>query len=169
MPEGKPVKESVVIHEKLMMPSDSNPSWRGGALELGAINGGSILYLIDNVAGLAAIRHCRTRVVTASIDRMDFLNPVHVGELLILRASVNYTGTKSLEVGVRVETENLNTGEVKKTGSAYLTFVAVDEFGRSIPVPPVIPETDEEKRRFEDGKRRKQERMEIVRLSKGKK
>jgi len=169
MNEGKPVKDSIVIHEKLMMPSDSNPSWRGGALELGAINGGSILNLIDNVAGLCALRHCRSRVVTASIDRMDFLNPVHVGELLILRASVNYTGTKSLEVGVRVETENLNTGETSKTGSAYLTFVAVDEFGRAIPVPPVLPQSEDEKRRFEDAKQRKAKRMELVKSNKMKK
>lgn len=164
--EGKRVSESSIVHTQLMMPQHSNPSWRNGALELGSINGGSILHLIDNVAGIAALRHCRSRVVTASIDRMDFLNPVHVGELIVLKASVNYTGTKSLEVGVSVETENLGTGVIKKTGKAYLTFVALNEFGQTIPVPPILPETEDEKRRFEDGRQRKLKRMEKLEQNK---
>lgn len=157
--EGKAPSESAIETYQLMMPHQSNPSWRNGALELGNINGGAILNLIDNVAGLVALRHCRSRAVTASIDRMDFLNPVHVGELLIIKASVNYTGKTSLEVGVRVETENLYTGERRQTGSAYLTFVAIDEHGNPIPVPPVIPQTDEEKRRYEAAKIRRQKRL----------
>ncbi len=157
--EGKPPSESAIVTYQLMMPGQSNPSWRNGSLELGNINGGAILNLIDNVAGLVALRHCRTRAVTASIDRMDFLNPVHVGELLIIKASVNYTGRTSLEVGVRVETENLYTGERRQTGSAYLTFVAIDEHGKPIRVPPVLPQTDEERRRYEAAKLRRQKRL----------
>ncbi len=157
--EGKPPSASAIVTYKLMMPGDSNPSWRNGALELGNINGGAILNLIDNVAGLVALRHCRTRAVTASIDRMDFLNPVHVGELLIIKSSVNYTGRTSLEVGVRVETENLYTGERRQTGSAYLTFVAIDEHGKPIPVPPVLPQTEEEKRRYAEAKQRREKRI----------
>jgi acyl-CoA hydrolase len=164
--EGKKVNESSIIHTQLMMPQHSNPSWRNGALELGAINGGAILNLIDNVAGIVALRHCRSRVVTASIDRMDFLNPVHVGELIILKSSVNYTGKKSLEIGVSVETENLGTGEIRKTGKAYLTFVALNEFGKAINVPPLIPETENEKRRFQEGEKRKLERMEYIKQTK---
>ncbi|MHA2099719.1 MAG: acyl-CoA thioesterase [Candidatus Kariarchaeaceae archaeon] len=111
----KSPRDSETETSLLMMPSHSNPTWQSeGGLELGAVNGGAILNLIDNVAGLAALRHCRTRVVTASIDRMDFLNPVHVGELLILKARVNYVGRTSMEIGVRVETEDLGTGNRKK-------------------------------------------------------
>ena len=125
--EEKSPRNSEIETSLLMMPSHSNPTWKSDGLELGAVNGGAILNLIDNIAGLAALRHCRTRVVTASIDRMDFLNPVHVGELLVLKARVNYVGRTSMEVGIRVETEDLVTGSRKKTGYAFLTFVAVDE------------------------------------------
>lgn len=158
--EGRKVSESALQTVKLMMPSNSNPSWRDGALELGSVHGGDILKEIDQIAGIVALRHCRTRVVTASIDRMDFLNPVFVGELLWLSASVNFTGNRSLEIGVKVETENLVSGKKKQTGSAYLTFVAIDEFGRTVSVPPVIPVTDEESRRYQDAKIRRQHRLE---------
>ncbi len=161
--EAKPPSASAVETYQIMMPSHSNPSWKNGEIELGAVNGGAILNLIDNIAGIAALRHCRTRVVTASIDSMSFLNPVHVGELLILKASVNYVGRTSLEVGVRVETENLRTGERKKTGSAYLTFVAIDENGKPIPVPPLSPQTPEEKRRYEEAKIRRKQRLANIR------
>ena len=157
--EGKKVAESALKTVNLMMPANSNPSWRDGALELGSVHGGDILRQIDQIAGIVALRHCRTRVVTASIDRMDFLNPVHVGELLWLSASVNYTGTKSMEVGVKVETENLISGELTQTGTAYLTFVAVDESGLPMAVLPVIPETDEEQRRYNAAKHRKEVRL----------
>ena len=157
--KGKPVKESAMETHILMMPMHSNPLWEDGELKMGNVNGGTILNLIDNQAGIVALRHCRTAVVTASIDKMDFLTPVHVGELLVLKASVNYTGRTSLEVGVRVEAENLRTGERRKTGSAYLTFVAIDDKGNPIPVPPVIPETDEEKRRYHEAKQRRELRL----------
>ncbi|MFV2015219.1 MAG: acyl-CoA thioesterase [Candidatus Heimdallarchaeota archaeon] len=152
--EEKSPSESEIETSLLMMPSHSNPTWKTDGLELGAVNGGSILNHIDNVAGLAALRHCRTRTVTASIDRMDFLNPVHVGELLILKARVNYVGRTSMEVGVTIETEDLGTGNRKKTGKAYLTFVAIDENGSPIAAPKLKLETDEDRIRFEEAKER---------------
>ncbi|MDH5402114.1 MAG: acyl-CoA thioesterase [Candidatus Heimdallarchaeota archaeon] len=154
----KSPSESETETVQLMMPSHSNPSMRDGSVELGSVNGGAILNLIDNVAGLAALRHCRTRTVTASIDSMSFLNPVKVGELLILKASVNYVGSTSLEVGVRVETENLRSGERKHTGTAYLTFVSVDQEGKPIPAPKLKLETAEQHKRYEAAKIRLENR-----------
>ena len=153
-PQAKDMRKSELETTVLMMPAHSNPTWRSDDLELGAVNGGAILNLIDNVAGLVALRHCRTRVVTASIDRMDFLNPVHVGELLILKSRVNYVGRTSMEIGVRVETEDLSTGERKKTGSAYLTMVAVNSDGKPIPAPSLRVESEEDQRRLDEAKMR---------------
>lgn len=159
--EEKSPRLSEIETSLRMMPSHSNPTWRtSDGLELGAVNGGAILNLIDNIAGLAALRHCRTRVVTASIDRMDFLNPVHVGELLILKARVNYVGRTSMEVGVKIETEDLVTGNRKKTGHAFLTFVAVNEEGSSIVAPKLKLETDEDRSRFDEAKERLAYRIE---------
>lgn len=162
--EAKTPRESEIETSLLMMPSHSNPTWKSDGLELGAVNGGAILNLIDNIAGLAALRHCRTRVVTASIDRMDFLNPVHVGELLILKARVNYVGRTSMEVGVRVETEDLGRGTRKKTGYAFLTLVAVDENGKPIPAPKLKLETEDDRVRFDQAKERLAFRIEQRRL-----
>ncbi|MHA2253787.1 MAG: acyl-CoA thioesterase [Candidatus Kariarchaeaceae archaeon] len=148
MVDEKYPRESELENVLLMMPSHSNPSWKDGHFELGNVNGGAILNLIDNIAGLVALRHCRTRVVTASIDRMSFHNPVYVGELLILKARVNYVGRTSMEVGVRVETENLATGERKQTGSAFLTFVAIDKEGQPISATKLKLETEVDKRRY---------------------
>ena len=106
------------------------------------------MHLVDLAAALAAVRHARCPVVTASVDQMSFLHPVHIGQLIMLRSSVNRVFRTSMEVGVRVQVENLITGERKHTSSAYLTFVAMDKSGRRVPIAPVIPETDEEKRRF---------------------
>ena len=160
--EAKSPKESEVETAQLMMPHHSNPSWLGDHVELGSVNGGAILNLIDNVAGLCALRHCRSRVVTASIDRMSFINPVRVGYLLVMSARINYVGRSSLEVEVTAKTENLSTGEQLLTGIAFLTMVAVNDAGRPIPAPPLLLETDEEKERFEAAKlridRRKQDR-----------
>ena len=150
----KSPSESAIQTVQLMMPSHSNPSYSDGQVELGNINGGAILNLIDNVAGLCALRHCRTRVVTASIDRMSFHNPVHVGDLLILKAKVNYVGNTSMEVGVRVETENLYTGETLRTGTAYLTLVAVNQNGKPIPAPKLKLETEVDERRYEEALQR---------------
>ncbi|MES0349291.1 MAG: acyl-CoA thioesterase [Desulfobacteria bacterium] len=136
-----------------MFPVDANPS--------GNVHGGTIMKLIDTAAGIAAHRHCRTNVVTASMDRLDFHKPIFVGELVIVRASINYVGHTSMEVGVMVEAENLMTGEVRHTNSAYLTLVSLDENRKPTTVPGVVAETDDERRRFEEGRVRAQRRMEL--------
>ena len=134
-----------------MLPVDANP--------MGNVHGGTILKLVDTAAAVAALRHARTNIVSASIDRMDFYRPVYVGDLLILKACVNYVGRTSIEVGVRIEAENLKTGKVTHTGSSYVTYVALDEKGRPTPVPQAIPETAEEKRRWREGKERREQRL----------
>ena len=136
-----------------MFPVDANPS--------GNVHGGTIMKLIDTAAGIAAHRHCRTNVVTASMDRLDFHEPIFVGELVVVRASINYVGQTSMEVGVRVEAENLMTGEVRHTNSAYLTLVSLDENRRPKPVPGAVAETDDERRRFKEGRGRAQQRKEL--------
>jgi len=157
--EPKSPSESSIITYQLAMPAYSNPSWKDNSLDIGAINGGAILNLVDNVAGWVALRHCRSRAVTASIDKMDFLNPVHVGELIRLKASVNYTGRTSLEVGVSIEVENVYTGTITKTGKAYLTMVAVDDDNKPIPVPPLKLTNKIEERRYNDAEKRRQKRL----------
>ena len=139
-----------------MLPSDANP--------MGNIHGGSILKLVDVAAAVAALRHARTQVVTASIDRMDFFNPVYVGNLLIMKASVNYAGRTSVEVGVRIEAEDLKTGRITQTGSSYITYVAIDEAGKPIVVPDVVPHSQEEKRRWREAKRRRRFRLRLLGL-----
>jgi len=140
--QGKTVSESKVSLAQVMLPEDTNPA--------GNVHGGTIMKLADNAAFVAASRHCRRTVVTVAMDSMHFRYPVYLGDLLFLKASVNMTGRSSLEVGVRVESEDTLTGEVRHTGSAYLTFVALDHRGKPVPVPPVIPETPEEKRRYRE-------------------
>src|SRR5512133_2613886 len=130
--EGKRVKESAVVMSQLMNPQDTNTA--------GNVHGGVIMRLIDTAAGVVAARHARSNVVTASIDRLDFHHPAFCGNLLTLRASLNLVGKTSMEVGVRVETENLITGERRHTASAYLTYVALDKQGRPLPVPPLALE-----------------------------
>jgi len=137
-----------------MLPSDANP--------MGNVHGGTILKQVDTAAGVTALRHARMNTVTASIDRMDFYNPVYVGNLLTLKASVNYVGKTSMEIGVRIEAENLTTGKVTHTGSCYLTYVAIDENGSPTEVPGIITETAEEKRRWEAGKKRREERLRFI-------
>ncbi len=137
-----------------MLPSDANP--------MGNVHGGTILKLVDTAAAVAALRHSRTNVVSASIDRMDFYHPVYVGNLLILKTSVNYAGRTSMEVGVRIEAEDLKTGKVTHTGSSYITYVALDKSGRPTEVPRVIPETPEEKRRWREGKQRREQRLKFL-------
>jgi acyl-CoA hydrolase len=148
----KTVKESQHESSEIMMPQHAN--------NLGHVFGGVILSLMDKVAAIAAYRHARTNVVTASIDRVDFREPVHVGDLVILKSSVNYVGRTSMEVGVRVETENMVTGRRRHTNSCYLTFVAVDRDGRPVPVPDLQPETDEEQRRNYAASERRRRRLE---------
>jgi len=117
------------------------------------------MKLIDTAGGVAAARHARAHVVTASIDRLDFHHPVFIGDVLTLKASVNYVGKTSMEVGVRVEAENLLTGETRHTGSAYLTFVALDANKRPITLPPLVLETDAEKHRHQEAEERRQMRL----------
>ena len=153
MTREKTVCESRLEMAQVMFPSDAN--------QAGNVHGGTIMKLIDTAAGIAAIRHCRTNIVTASMDRLDFYKPVFVGELVILRASINYVGTTSLEVGVRVEAEEIMTGKVRHTNSAYLTMVSLGENRRPMPVPKIAPQTDDEKRRFKDGRARAKRRREL--------
>ncbi|NLN39593.1 MAG: acyl-CoA thioesterase [Smithella sp.] len=149
--EGKKVSESRVIIAQAMNPENANPA--------GNVHGGDIMKLIDTAGGVAAARHARAHVVTASIDRLDFHHPVYIGDVLTLKASVNYVGRTSMEVGVRVEAENVITGEVRHTGSAYLTFVALDENRRPRPLPPLILETDEECHRNREARQRREMRL----------
>ncbi len=137
-----------------MLPVDANP--------MGNVHGGTILRLVDLAAAVSALRHARATVVTASIDRMDFYHPVYVGNLVSLKASVNYTGTTSMEVGVRIEAEDLKSGTITHTGSSYLTYVAIDEDGKPVEIPDVVPQTPEEKRRWREGKERRTERMKVL-------
>jgi acyl-CoA hydrolase len=125
----------------------------------GYVHGGVIMRLCDEVAGIAAIRHCRVRVVTAGVDRMTFLYPVHVGQLVTVMATVNAAWGTSMEVGVRVESEHVRTREVLHTSAAYITMVALDDDGRPSPVPPLRAETPEEKRREQEAQLRRNNRL----------
>jgi acyl-CoA hydrolase len=135
--------------------------WTGilDANTAGFVHGGVILRLCDEVAGIAALRHCGRRVVTAGMDRMTFLHPVHVGQLVTLHAMVNAAWRTSMEVGVRVESENLRSGEVTQTSTAYLTMVALDDDGRPVGVPPLAPETPDERRRESEAQLRRDNRL----------
>jgi acyl-CoA hydrolase len=126
---------------------------------LGNVHGGAILGMLDRVGAVSAIRHAQRVCVTVSVDRVDFREPIHLGELVTMYASVNYAHRTSIEVGVRVEAEDLLTGERRHTNSCYLTFVAIDEVGRPVPVPPVLPETEEEKRRYAEAEGRRARRL----------
>ena len=135
--------------------------WMGleDANTVGFVHGGTVMKLCDEAAGLAAIRHSHSRVVTAGVDRMTFNEPVNIGDLVTFRASVNAAWTTSMEVGVRVEAERPGTGEVRHTSSAYLTMVAVDEHGRPAPVPALAVEDDVEARRQREAQTRRSNRL----------
>jgi acyl-CoA hydrolase len=156
--EPRPVGDSVSVLVHWLGPTDANSA--------GFVHGGVVMKLCDEVAGLAGVRHSGGRVVTAGMDRMTFNEPIHVGELLTLRASVNAAWRTSMEIGVRVEAERPSTGSVRHTNSAYLTMVAVDDEGRPRPVPPLLVETDEQDRRERAAQTRRRnrlaERQEIV-------
>jgi len=143
----RPVSDSQSEMAEIVLPNDANP--------LGALLGGRLMHWIDMAGALAAHRHSRNYVVTASIDHLDFLVPVHIGDLVILRSSVNRVFHTSMEVGVKVWVENYLHDDCQHVSSAYLTFVAVDGARSHIEVPAVVPETDEQRRRYDDaGKRR---------------
>ncbi len=148
---ARPVKESISEWSELALPNDANP--------IGYLLGGRVMHLVDMAGALAAMRHCRCPVVTAAVDSMTFLEPIHIGQLIILKSSVNRAFRTSMEVGVKVFVEDLVTGERKHTSSAYVTFVAIDGKGGRVPVPCVIPETEEEKRRYEQAGQRRNYRL----------
>jgi acyl-CoA hydrolase len=148
----RPVGDSQSEMAEIVLPNDANP--------LGALLGGRLMHWIDMAGALAAHRHSRNYVVTASIDHLDFLVPVHVGDLVILRSSVNRVFHTSMEVGVKVWVENYLHDQCQHVSSAYLTFVAVDGAGRHLEVPAVVPETEEQRRRYEDAGRRRAIRRE---------
>lgn len=149
---SRTVAESQNESSELIMPQDANI--------LGHAFGGAIMAMVDKSAAVAAFRHARTNCVTASIDRVDFREPIHVGELVTCRASVNFVGNTSMEIGVRVESEDLITGIRRHTNTCYLTFVAIDRNGRPVPIPEVRPETDEQRRRYLGAQARRQRRLE---------
>lgn len=146
------VRESQHETSEIMMPQHAN--------NLGHVFGGVVLAMMDKAAAVAAIRHARRSCVTVSIDRVDFREPVLVGDLVVMKASVNYAGRTSMEVGVRVETEDMIAGVRRHTNSAYLTFVCVDRNGRPVEVPELIPETAEERRRHSAAQERRRRRLE---------
>ena len=150
---GRPVRESASEMSEHALPNDAN--------SLGNLFGGKVMSLVDLAGALAAMRHARCPVVTASVDYLNFIHPVHIGQLVILRSSVNRVYRTSMEVGVQVTVEDLLTGDRKHTCSAYLTFVAIDHNGGKVMIPPVIPETDEEIRRFNEAGERRRIRLEM--------
>jgi len=159
VPAPRPVKDSQSEMVEIVLPNDANP--------LNALLGGRLMHWIDLAGAMAAHRHARSYVVTASVDHIDFLVPVPVGSLVVLRSSVNRVFRTSMEVGVKVFVEDYIQGKREHVASAYLTFVAVDGKGGHIQVAPVIPETEEQKRRFEDaGRRRETRRSELERREK---
>ncbi|WP_034044057.1 acyl-CoA thioesterase [Wocania ichthyoenteri] len=136
----KHIKDSQITISELMLPSHSNFS--------GKIHGGYILNLMDQIAFACASKHSRHYCVTASVNKVDFLNSIDVGELVTLKASINYTGRTSMVIGVRVESENIQTGETKHCNSSYFTMVAKDDDGNNVPVPGIILNSKESIRRF---------------------
>lgn len=149
---GKRVKDSQVTLHQLMLPHHANP--------LGNVHGGVVMKIVDEAAGLCAIRHAQRPAVTIAIDSMTFHSPVHVGDVVSFNASINWVGHSSIEVGVRVVAENPLTGQCTHTNSAFLVYVALGDDGRPTEVPPLILETDEDRRRWTEAELRQQRRLE---------
>ena len=147
----KYVKDSYVIMHELILPNDTN--------NLDTVFGGKVMQYMDLCAAMSAYKFARTAVVTASVDRLDFLAPARVGDMLILKSSVNYSHNSSMEVGVHIDAENVKTGKRRHTASAYLTFVSLDSNGKPQKVNDIIAESDDEKRRYNEGKERHLERI----------
>ncbi len=157
--ESRAVRDSQSEMAEIVLPNDANP--------LSALLGGRLMHWIDLAGAMAAHRHARSYVVTASVDHIDFLVPVRVGDLVILRSSVNRVFHSSMEVGVKVFVENYIADTAKHVASAYLTFVAVDGEGKHLRVAPIVPETEEQRRRYDDaGRRRESRRSELERRRK---
>lgn len=157
--DAKPARLSQSAISEVMMPHMANT--------LGNVHGGVLLGMIDRVAAVAAIRHAQRVCVTVSVDQVDFREPIHLGELVTMHAMVNYVHRTSLEVGVRVEAENLLTGVKRHTNSCYLTFVAIDDARRPVEVPKILPETDEEQQRYRAAERRRAQRIEHAKAKAG--
>jgi acyl-CoA hydrolase len=149
--QGRHPDESEAVMAELMMPQHANI--------MGNVFGGVILALVDHVAAVCAIRHARRQCVTVSVDKVDFREPIHVGELITAFARVNFAGKTSMEVGVKIVAENILTGERRHTNSCYVTYVALDDTGRPTEVPPIVPETADEKRRYDRAAKRRATRV----------
>ena len=149
--QGRPVSASRSEMTEIILPQDANP--------LGFVLGGRVLHLTDIAAAIAAHRHSRSHVVTASVDYVDFRNPIRVGELIVLKSSVNRVFNTSMEVGVKIFSENFLSGERKHTTSAYVTFVAIDENRQPRAIPPLILETDDDRRRYAEAAGRREIRL----------
>lgn len=145
------MRDSRVTISQVMLPSDANPQ--------GNVHGGIIMKLVDEAAAIVAVRHSRCNVVTVAVDSMTFLSPIYVGNLVTFTASLSYVGRTSMEVEVLVEAEDPMTGEKTHTNSAYVVYVALDESGQPHEVPPLLPESDEERERMARGKERQAERL----------
>ena len=148
---AKPVRDSVVEMTEVVLPNDAN--------NIGTLFGGKVMLLMDIAGAIAARRHTKRMVVTAAVDSVSFLHPVRVAELVVLKASVNRAFKTSLEVGVKVFSENTLTGVIKHTATAYITYVAVDDAGKPTRIPSVIPETADEKRRYDEAALRRETRL----------
>ena len=151
MSKGRRVKDSQLSISQIMGPNDANLR--------GNVHGGVIMKLVDEVGGIVAARHAHLPVVTVAIDSMTFISPVQIGDLLRLDGSVNWVGRSAIEVGVKVQAENVLSGQLTHTNSAYVVFVALGADGRPTEVPPLIIDTEEERRRFEAGEQRQQHRL----------
>ncbi len=151
--DARPVRDSASEYSEITLPNDANL--------LGTLFGGKLMQLVDLAGSLAAVRHARTPVVTASVDHLHFLKPIRIGDLVILRSSVNRVFHTSMEVGVKVFVEKLTSGERSHVCSAYLTFVGVDREGGRVPLPPVAPEGDDEQRRYGEAAIRRRFRLEM--------
>jgi acyl-CoA hydrolase len=149
--QGKPVGASRVTLTQLMGPTEANV--------LGNVHGGLIMKLCDEAGGMAAVKHARCPVVTVTVDSMTFLSPIHIGNLVTVQAEVTWTGHTSMETRVVVTAEDVMTGEVTHTNTAYFVYVALDENGRPSPAPPLICETEEERLRCQQAENRRQERL----------
>lgn len=149
--EGKLVSASRITIAQLMQPDHAN--------NLGNVHGGWIMKLVDEAGALACMRHAQHRVVTVAVDQLTFRQPIRIGDLVTLTAEVSYVGQTSLEAEVNVEAENPITGERTHTNKAYLVYVALDENGKPVNVPPLIPENDLQRKRMEAGKARQEHRL----------
>ena len=152
--QPRPVSASRTMLSQIMLPEDANPDTH--------VHGGTIMKIADSAAGVAATRHCRSRVVTARLDGMDLVAPVYVGNLVTVLASVNLVGRTSMEVGVRVTAENARTGEVRHVASAFFVYVSLDQQGKPQAVPALVPETDEDRKRMAAAGIRREQRLQLI-------